>query len=101
MTSAILQPARRVGGRDEARTLFSNLPANLVGATIDLHFGSTTAASPSFIDELLVGLLLERHAAKVRFLAPLERTAGYATACAERRRITDRIEILDTRPNPE
>jgi hypothetical protein len=55
------------GTRKRAQELLSALPDKLVGCTIVVDCRGLVAATQSFADELLQGVLVERNATEMRF----------------------------------
>src|SRR5690349_4814336 len=99
--TTVLRPPRRAGSRERASELLAGLPASLGGRLVVLDCSELAVAPPSFIDELIVRIVIERGASTLEFRRPLQRTAGYAMRYAHNRLVADRVFVSDVRPDPD
>jgi hypothetical protein len=95
MTTETIETPRRVGSREQARSLFSTLPVDLSDSEIHIDCSQVEASAPSFVDEMVKILLVEREAAQVRLLRPPRRTREYAERSARNRGVDARLLAVD------
>lgn len=92
MVSTLKSPPL-VGGRELAREFASDLPADLTADDVIIDCANLEASAPSFVDELVKIVLVERNARRLSFEDAPERTASYALRSAENRDVADRLEV--------
>lgn len=86
-----------LGGRRAAITwLHGRVPADLTGREVTIDCSHMGATSPSFIDEVLRSLVVERNAQTVTLNAVPMDIAQWARQSVARRRMADRV-IVDVR----
>ena len=90
---AALRAPERSGSREQARTLLDDLPESLVDALVEIDCANVFVATPSFMDEVVKILLVERNAAVLRLTAAPERTTQHAIRAATNRGVATRLEI--------
>jgi hypothetical protein len=95
MTTETIATPRRVGSREQARSLFSTLPVDLSESEIHVDCSQVEASAPSFVDEMVKILLVERDAAQVRLLSAPPRTREYAERSARNRGVDARFIAVD------
>jgi hypothetical protein len=95
MTTETIATPRRVGSREQARSLFSALPVDLSESEIHIDCSLVEASAPSFVDEMVKILLVEREAAQVRLLSAPQRTREYAERSARNRGVDARFVAVD------
>jgi len=94
MTTLSLTAPKNVGTRDLVRTwLESALPDDLEGSMVEVDCGPLRAPTPSFVDELLKILIIERRSPRVRLQNASERAQSIALQSAKNRHIADRVEV--------
>ncbi len=95
MTTLQLVSPADIGTRDLVRAwLDSALPRALETTVVEVDCGKLRSATPSFLDELLKIIVVERHAVRVRLKDVSERAAQLAQRSATNRRILDAVEIV-------
>lgn len=99
MVRTLKSPAL-VSSRPLARELADQLPSVLAGEEVVVDFSEAQATAPSFVDELVKIVLVERSAATLRMVHVPERTAAYARRSAERRSVAGHLEIEAREPRP-
>jgi hypothetical protein len=94
MTALQLVTPANVGTRDLVRAwLDSALPGDLADTAVDVDCAPLTAPTPSFIDELLKIIVVERKALRVRLVNASERAVWLAQRSADNRHISDVVMI--------
>lgn len=94
MTTVSLEAPRNVGTRGLVRTwLDSATPENLSGRVVQVDCARLLSPTPSFLDEMIKMLVVERGAEVVQVTNASERTALYATRSASNRHVRDRVEV--------
>lgn len=83
----------RAAGRPEARHFVSSLRGSLAGITVHVDASGMAASAPSFLDELVKQILVDRGAAKLVLFNVTNRPAGFATSAAQRRSVEDRLTV--------
>ena len=92
MVTAI-RPPDLVSSRPLARDLMTGAPHNLAGQHLRVEFGDVLAAAPSFVDELIRIVLVERRAARLELCGIQCRPANYARRSARTHNVVDRLVI--------
>ncbi len=96
MTTVSLQAPRNVGTRDLVRAwLGSATPEDLAGRVVLVDCADLLTPTPSFLDEMIKMLVLERSADTVRVTNASERTALYAKRSAANRQVSDRVHVTE------
>ena len=83
----------RAGTREQAEKLVAGLPSNLAGVKVIVDGREMAASAPSYMDELVKQVLVIRGAGNLTLLDVGHRAAGYATASAQRRMVSERLTI--------
>jgi len=83
----------RLGGRDQARRVADALPPDLDDSEVVVDCSRLEVSTPSFVDELLKVLLLDRGALRVRFVSAPERLAEYVRRAAVARSIESQVLV--------
>jgi len=83
----------RTSSRRTARDLLASLPADLSQHTVRVDFAGHVSAPPSFLDELVRVVLVERQAARLDFVDVPARLSVRLEDSARRREVSDRISI--------
>ncbi len=83
MTSQTIETPSRAGSRDQARALLEALPQDLSASEL--------ASAPSFVDELVKIILVQRKAACLVLSQAPERTREYAERSAKNRGVASRL----------
>lgn len=92
--SSTIQAPRLVTNRDQARALSAQLPVDLEGCEVQVDCSSLQASTPSFVDELIKQVLVDRGAARLTIVQAPERTAHLAQKFAANHGVTDRLETV-------
>lgn len=92
MTTVLLPPGT-APSRNKARQVTSALPADLRGAVVTVDCGSLGAATPSFVDELVVALLGERQADLLILDKASTDVADFARDAAQQLGVLDRLKV--------
>lgn len=96
MTTVSLEAPRNVGTRDLVRAwLSSAIPEDLAGRTVLVDCAQLLTPTPSFFDELIKMVVVERGAEVVNFTNASERTALYANRSAGNRHVSDRVDVTE------
>ena len=99
MTSVSLITPQNVGTRDLVREwLQRDAPADLSGRTVEVDCSPLRAPTPSFLDEMLKILVLERCATRVELRHASDRAKALATRSALNRGIGARLDVVDDAP---
>lgn len=92
---ATLTAPELVSSRPVAREFARELAADLSTVEVTVDCGEVTAAAPSFIDELIKEIVIQRHAASLRLVNVPTRTADYARRSAALRQVADRVDVQE------
>jgi hypothetical protein len=90
--STLIAP-RLVSSRDQARELTASLPGDLSGTVVMVDCSALQASTPSFVDELVKAVLVDRGGNRLVIKAAPERTVELARRAAQNRGVLDRLEI--------
>ena len=90
--STLIAP-KLVSSRDQARELTAGLPGDLSGTAVLVDCSALQASTPSFVDELVKAVLVDRQGSRLRIVGAPERTVALARRAAENRGVADRLEI--------
>jgi hypothetical protein len=89
--STLIAP-RLVSSRDQARELTASLPSDLSGTVVMVDCTALQASTPSFVDELVKAVLVDRHGDRLVIKGAPERTVELARRAAQNRGVVDRLE---------
>jgi len=84
--------------REQARAIASQLPSMLEGADVFIDCRATAIATPSFVDELLKQILIERSARRLRVTNAPRRFADLLLRASARLKVDDRLEVSIAAP---
>jgi hypothetical protein len=99
MTTVSLEAPQNVGTRDLVRAWVSSaVPDHLSGSVVVVNCAGLSTPTPSFLDELLKILVVERGASRLTITNASERARVFAARSSENRHIQDRIEIVEAAP---
>ncbi len=99
MTSVSLRTPQNVGTRDLVREwLLRDAPTDLSGRLVEVDCSPLRAPTPSFLDEMLKVLVLERYASRVELRHASDRAKALATRSAQNRRIDARLGFVEDAP---
>jgi hypothetical protein len=90
--STLIAP-KLVSSRDQARKLTGSLPGDLSGTVVMVDCSALQASTPSFVDELVKAVLVDRRGSHLVIKAAPERTVELARRAAQNRGVLDRLEI--------
>jgi hypothetical protein len=90
LTNVVTTPERS-GGREQAQAMLAELPQDLSNGQVEIHFEEEFVATPSFMDELVREILVERRALALRLVGAPERASSYAEQAAVTRDVADRL----------
>jgi hypothetical protein len=88
-----LTAPKLVSSRDQARELTASLASDLADAVVMVDCSALQASTPSFVDELVKAVLVDRNADRLILKGAPERTVELARRAAGRRGVADRLEI--------
>lgn len=94
MVTMLKSPAL-LGSRERAREFLAELPNDLTSIKLIINCQDTEASAPSFVDEVVKIVLVERKAEFLTFEEVPERTASYALRSADRRGVSSRLEVRE------
>ncbi|HET7445339.1 MAG TPA: hypothetical protein VFJ57_11825 [Solirubrobacterales bacterium] len=80
-----------VGSRQQAKELLMQLPAGLGQTVVSLDCGQLLVATPSFFDEIVKQVLVERDAKRLDLLNASPRARTLAERSAHNRGVSDRL----------
>lgn len=87
-----VEAPQHAGSREQAQALLAQLPPNLTGVVVVLDCGRTAISTPSFVDEIVKELLVDREAARLDVVGANERTQGQVVRAAENRNVATRVQ---------
>jgi hypothetical protein len=90
--STLIAP-KLVSSRDQARELTAGLPDDLSGTVVVVDCSALQASTPSFVDELVKAVLVDRHGSRLVVKGAPGRTVELARRAAQNRGVSDRLEI--------
>ena len=90
--STLIAP-KLVSSRDQARELTAGLPGDLSDTVVMVDSAALQASTPSFVDELVKAVLVDRRGRHLVIKAAPERTVELARRAAQNRGVSDRLEI--------
>lgn len=93
-----LDSPEKLGSRAQARALFEEHWEQLRDAQVVLDCSNLKASTPSFVDELVLSVLVEAGASLLVLAHAPERTARFAWRSADIRGVSDRLEIENQGP---
>jgi hypothetical protein len=88
-----LTAPKLVSSRDQARELTASLPHDLSDVAVAVDCSALQASTPSFVDELIKVVLVERGALRLVFRNAPGRTVELARRAARNRGVADRLEV--------
>jgi hypothetical protein len=91
--STIIAP-KLVSSRDQARQLTASLPSDLSDTVVLVDCTVLQASTPSFVDELVKAVLVDRHGDRLIIKGAPERTVELARRAAKNRGVLDRLETV-------
>jgi hypothetical protein len=84
-----------VSSRDQARELTADLPADLSDVAVVLDCSALQASTPSFVDELVKAVLVERVAARLVLQSAPDRTVELARRAATNHGVAERLQAQE------
>lgn len=87
----VLAAPERMGRRDQARELLSTLPDSLDGQVVEVMFSEGSVGTPSFLDELVLGVLRDRAAAELQLIGLPESLRAVAVDSAADAGLSSRL----------
>lgn len=87
-----LTAPKLVSSRDQAWELTASLAADLAGTSVMVDCSALQASTPSFVDELVKAVLVDRQGGRLVIKGAPERTVELARRAAQNRGVTDRLE---------
>jgi hypothetical protein len=91
-TMSTLIAPKLVSSRHQARELTAGLADDLSGTIVMVDCSALQASTPSFVDELVKSVLVDRQASRLRIKGAPERTVELARRAAQNRGVVDRLE---------
>ena len=89
--STLIAP-KLVSSRDQARELTASLPSDLSDTVVMVDCTALQASTPSFVDELVKVVLVDRQGDRLIIKGAPERTVELARRAAQNRGVADRLE---------
>jgi hypothetical protein len=89
--SPVIAP-KLVSSRDQARELTSSLADDLSGTAVTVDCTALQASTPSFVDELVKAVLVDRGGDRLIIKGAPERTVELARRAAQNRGVAGRLE---------
>lgn len=89
--TAIIAAPELVGSREQALDLLSGLPLNISDQIVIVSFDLNRSTRPSFVDELVKGILVVRCAKELNLRGVSETVHHYAQRSATSRRVDSRL----------
>jgi hypothetical protein len=90
--STLIAP-KLVSSRDQARELTAGLADDVSDTAVLVDCSALQASTPSFVDELVKAVLVDRQADRLIIKGAPERTVELARRAAENRGVADRLEV--------
>jgi hypothetical protein len=87
-----LTAPKLVSSRDQARELTAGLAADLSDTIVMVDCSALQASTPSFVDELVKAVLVDRHGSRLIIKGAPERTVELTRRAAQNRGVIDRLE---------
>jgi hypothetical protein len=91
MLSTLIAP-KLVSSRDQARELTASLGPDLSDTVVMVDCTALQASTPSFVDELVKSVLVDRAGDRLIIKGAPERTVELARRAAQNRAVADRLE---------
>ena len=91
-TMSTLIAPKLVSSRDQARELTAGLADDLSDTVVLVDCSALQASTPSFVDELVKAVLVDRQADRLVIKGAPERTVELARRAAQNRGVADRLE---------
>lgn len=85
-----------VSTREMAQECFHSLPGDLSDQVVVLDCRRVEVSTPSFFDEAIKEILVNRSASSIELLATSERARTQAARSAENRHVADKIRFVQT-----
>jgi hypothetical protein len=92
VTSTVTAP-QRSGSREQAQRLAAELGRELAGLDVELVFDHNEVATPSFLDELVRQVLVDRQAESLRVVNASVRARKYLERAAMARDVSRRLSF--------
>jgi hypothetical protein len=89
--STLIAP-KPLSSRDQARELTASLAEDLSGTVVMVDCSALQASTPSFVDELVKAVLVDRGGERLILEGAPERTVELARRAAQNRGVVDRLE---------
>jgi hypothetical protein len=84
-----------VSSRDQARKLTADLPADLSDVALVVDCSALQASTPSFVDELIKAVLVERMATRLVLRSAPDRTVELARRAAANHGVAERLQVQE------
>jgi len=88
-----LNPPSHSGSREQAQKLVAGLATDLTGESVLLDCTGMTVSSPSFLDELVKQVLVQRKASVLDAYAASQRTRALLERAASNRNVAGRLRL--------
>jgi hypothetical protein len=89
---ATLTAPKLVSSRHQARELTASLAADLSSTVVMVDCAALQASTPSFVDELVKAVLVDRQGERLIVKGAPERTVELVRRAAQNRGVADRLE---------
>jgi hypothetical protein len=95
MSPALIEAPRRLGSREEAALFVAgHLGPDLSNDDVTIDFGQSGGVRPSFVDELVKQILVERDARSLTFRGAQPTVVATAGTSARARSVEGRLRIV-------
>jgi hypothetical protein len=91
--TAAITPTAHSGSRDQAQALLASVPERLEGQRIVLDCRDLQIATPSFLDEIVKLVLVDRGAAGLDVVNATDRVKTLLTRSSDNRDVAQRLHV--------
>lgn len=93
MAEPEIEVPAHAGSREQAAAMVTQLPLDLHGQTVVLDCKNLAISTPSFFDEMVKLVLLQRKAKQLELINANERARTHAERAAANRGVSERLEV--------
>jgi len=88
-----LEAPEHAGSREQAQRVVEGLPSDLSGLVVVLDCSRLAISTPSFLDEVVKEVLVERRADALNLIDATERTREQIERSAQNRQVAGRVHV--------
>jgi hypothetical protein len=88
-----VEAPEHAGSREQARKLLSKLPQRLSGISVVLDCKNLAVSTPSFLDEIVRQVLVERSADQLNVIDADERARDHVVRSADNRKVRAKLTV--------